>query len=204
MNTVEIILKFLDVLLTWPVTALVLGGVFIYLFKTEIKALLKSKKVKVGNVEFEQNLQSQDKEDVEEESTMTQPKNGKYFSDEQITQLGQAINNLENDTTQKQQKINELTTLAVQLNEKAETFEFLYLNNLLVINTKIALKHWFKDGSTKDYFMSSYPLPDTVADKNQELSAIFNVLLVNGLIEQGGEIFKISQKGKKFLEKIGM
>ncbi len=200
----EIIIKFLNVLLTWPVTALVLGSVFIFIFKAEIKTLLKSNRVKVGNVEFEQNLQSKDKEEIEGSSTMSHPKNGRYFSDEQITQLGQAINNLENDSSQKQNKINELTALAVQLNERAEAFEFLYLNTILVMNSKIALKHWFKDGSTKDYFMSSYPLPDSIVDKNQELSAIFNTILVNGLIEQAGEIFRVSEKGKKFLQKIGM
>lgn len=200
---IEIILKFLNVLLTWPVTALVLGIVFIIVFKSEIKILLKSKKVKVGSVEFEQDLQSKESEEAKEETKISHP-GGKYFSDEQIAQLGQAINNLEADSTQKEKKINELTNLAVQLNERAETFEFLFLNTLLVMNSKIALKHWFKDGSTKDYFMSSYPLPDTVADKHQELSAIFNTLLVNGLIEQSGEIFKVSEKGKKFLQKIGM
>ncbi len=203
MTNIEIILKFTELLLAWPVTALVLGIVFILYFKNEIKTLLKSKKVKVGNVEFDQTLQSEEVEDKTSKD-IEQPVNGQYFSDEQISQLGQTINNLENDSTQKNQKINELTALAVQLNERAETFEFLYLNTFLVMNSKIALKHWFKDGSTKDYFMSSYPLPEAIVDKNQELSAIFNVLLVNNLIEQVGEIFRINEKGKKFLEKIGM
>jgi len=37
-----------------------------------------------------------------------------------------------------------------------------------------------------------------------EKEAIFNVLLVNGLIVQNGDLFAISDKGEKFLRHIGM
>lgn len=92
------------------------------------------------------------------------------------------------------------------LEEKKERFEFLYLNLVLVLNTKYALL-WFNFqpslSSTKESFISIYQLPPVIINPIIEKEAILNALLTSQLLESNGNILKLTEKGKRFLKFIG-
>lgn len=86
--------------------------------------------------------------------------------------------------------------------ERSELYEFAYLSLYLVPNSKSALLWFYNQSSTKENFMLQFRFPILIAYPHREREVIFSTLLVNGLIEQAGVLFKISEKGIKFLKYI--
>jgi len=86
------------------------------------------------------------------------------------------------------------------LTQRNEFYEFSYLNLFFVLNTKSVLLWFYKRAqATKDLYNLEFQqqIPDP---KQREI--IFNVLIYYKVIEttDGGEVFKISEKGIKFLK----
>jgi len=184
MNINQIILEYLSILLSWPLLVFILGIVFLFKFSNSIKTFLENlRSLKAGPFEFSQQQKPPEEiekkiEDKLEESGITLEKEDKEF---QISQQQEVIR---------------------YWVERAKLYEFLYLNLYLVPNSKTALL-WFINPSTKDNFIYSFILPPQIVNQKEEKEAIFNALLSNGLIEQDGILFKISEKGKRFLKFLG-
>ena len=90
--------------------------------------------------------------------------------------------------------------------ERVENFEFAYLNLALVLNTKFALMWFFiqsNHSSTKENFLNSYILSPEITNPTIEKESIFNALLVNQLIEHENGLYRITEKGKRFLRFLG-
>ena len=95
----------------------------------------------------------------------------------------------------------------IDINEqRAEYYEFSYLNLFLVQNSKNALI-WFysqpNHSSTKNNFMNSYQLEGNFPNPQVEKETILNVLIQADLISRQDESFLISRKGEKFLRALG-
>ncbi len=86
-----------------------------------------------------------------------------------------------------------------------EQYEFAYLNLYLVANAKHALRTLFDLGSvTKELLVSSISLPPDLAEQSQQKEVIFNALLSHHLIEIDEGLYQTSEKGKRFLEFVGL
>lgn len=207
MTKIEIILKFLELLLTWPVAIATLSLTFIFKFSDSIKSFLENlRSIKAGPVELAQHQRKEDSIDDEVSSSLEAK--GITFSQEQINNIEQYITNLssqvEATTTESQNKDNVIKYLA----ERSELLEFKLLDRVdLVLNTKLAL-NWFyfqtNRSSTKDNFKVAFALPAQIVNPEAEKEAIFNALLVNNLIEDTHDsLYKVTDKGERFLKVIG-
>lgn len=84
-----------------------------------------------------------------------------------------------------------------------EQYEFAYLNLFLVPNSKLALKTLDEMGAViKEVFLSAIDLPADIADDQQQI--IFNALLCHHLIEQSDGVCRVSAKGERWLEFVGL
>jgi len=128
---------------------------------------------------------------------------GITLSQEQVQHLDEVFNNLSKEKETKEQEIANKDQAIKYFAERAELYEFAYLSLYLVFNSKLALL-WFynqiSNSSTKENFTSQFILNSQVINPFAEKEAIFNALLVNGLLEQNGILFKTSEKGIRFLK----
>lgn len=181
---------------SWPFVVLLLGLTFILRFSDSIKKFLENSNfIKAGPVELGQRQQLPSSKDIEEKATESLEQKGVNLTPEQLQAIEAAFNDKDSQLANKDQAIKYLL-------ERSELFEFAYLNLILVFNTKTALL-WFyfqpSNSSTKENFMNSYSLSTQISDSLVEKEAIFNALLVNQLVETDGGLFKVSEKGKRFL-----
>lgn len=190
-----LIKDYLSVVLSWPVMVLVLGLLFIFKFAQSIEDFLKNSNLrKAGPLEFEQRQQGPTSKEIEEkaagEVNLTQG---------QLQQIEQAFQEKETQLANKDEVIKYLL-------ERAELFEFAFLNLNLVYNTKVALM-WFYlqtgHSASKENFISLYILPPNIPNPEIEKEAIFNALVVNQLIQPNGNIFQVTEKGERFLRYLG-
>ncbi len=191
-SDLQIINAFLTTILSWPVAVLILGLVFFLRFSKQISTFLGSiSSVKWGSFE------AQGQRDKLTEDVVTQG----------VTLTTEQWGNIENLVNQQGVNIQQYQEALKATFERAEHFEFAYLNLALVFNSKIALQ-WFalqpNKSSTRQNFFLAYQLPPQVIDHIAEKEAIFSILLTSGLITQNGEFFTTSEKGEKFLKHIGL
>lgn len=205
----QMINTFLGIILSWPVAVLIICLVFFYRFSKQISAFLENiSTVKWGSFEAQRQGDKQSAtENVTEKTNEDLAAQGITLTNAQWQHIENLVNEL--TTTQNQQSltIQQYQEALKATFERAENFEFAYLNLALVLNSKFALL-WFKaqpsKSSTKQNFCLVFQLPPQIFDHNTEKEAIFNVLLANALITQNGELFTISEKGEKFLKHIGL
>lgn len=193
----EIIPLYLDLILSWPVAVLVIAFLIIFKYSEEIRNFIKNmSSVKWGP--FEASHSQGPTEDVEEKVEDDLQKKGVSLTKEEWDQIENLVNQRDAQISQFQDALK--ATL-----ERAENYEFAYLNLALVHNTKLAL-YWFtlqqSGASTKENFISLFPLPQQIRDPLTEKEAIFNALITNGLLIQDGGAYKTTDKGVKFLEHI--
>ncbi len=199
----EIILEYFKAFLSWPVVFLVVALVFIFKFKESIKFFLENiASIKVGPFEASQRQSKVPEEKIEDQITENLQEQGITLSREQIQQIDEAFNNLTKEKETKEQENTSKDQVIKYFAERAEIYEFAYLSLYLVYNSKLALV-WFNNqisnSSTKENFTAQFPIRPQIVNPLAEKEAIFNALLVNGLLEQNGILFKVSEKGTRFL-----
>lgn len=204
----EIILKYLRTFLSWPVVSLVVFLIFIWKFKESIKLFLENlASIKVGPFEASQRRGRGKitEEKIEKEITENLQEQGITLNDEQLKQLDDLFSNLSKEKESKEVEVANQSEIIKYLAERAELYEFAYLSLYLVHDSKRALL-WFNSqpssSSTKENFTAQFVLLSQIINPFAEKEAIFNALLVNSLVEQNGALFKISEKGVRFLRYI--
>jgi len=197
----QIILEYLRIILSWPLLIFILLIIFLFKFANSIKVFLENLRLlKAGPFEFSQ--QQEPPEEIEKKIEDKLEESGITLTKEQLKQIEETLETLSREKENKESQIFKQQEVIRYWAERAELYEFLYLNLYLVYNSKLALR-WFINPSTKDNFIYSFPLPPQIVNQITEKEAIFNALLSNGLIEQDGLVFKISEKGKRFLKFLG-
>jgi hypothetical protein len=205
----KLIKSYLETFLSWPVIVLIISLMFIVKFSDSIKIFIENiKSFKVGPVETSQNQRTSTPQDIEREVVENLEEKGITFTQEQLGNIEQHIDNLSNQvqvaTTESQNKDEMIKYLA----ERAELFEFAYLNYYLVFNTKQTLL-WFNNiplkTSTKENFLYGCFLQIQVPNIIAEKEAIFSTLLVNNLLQiTDQQTYKITEKGERFLKYVGL
>lgn len=190
-----LIKDYLSVILSWQVIVLIIGLIFLFKFAKSIDDFLKNSNLrKAGPLEFEQRQQGPSSQEIEEKAA------GEVnLTQQQLQQIEQAFQEREIQLANKDEVIKYLL-------ERAELFEFAFLNLNLVYNTKVALM-WFylqlDHSATKENFIALYILPPNISNPEIEKEAIFNALVVNQLIQQNGNMFQVTEKGERFLRYLG-
>jgi len=204
-NTVAI--EYLRIFLGMPAVVLIVLLVFFSKFYSSIDYFIRNMRVKYKDVE----ATSQQAKNIQPDGPQTTEANEAEvvsLSKQDVQVIAEEINNIRTDNQTKQQAISELRELVVQLANRSEFFEFMYLNNILVISTKSALLSLYTNGpQSKALFIENVKnifIPPMVLDKETEKLAIHNALLVNGLIEETGALIKVSEKGERYLKFIGL
>ena len=200
---VEIILEYIKTFLSWPVVFLITALIFIFKFKESIKLFLENiASIKVGPFEASQRQSKVPEKKIEDQITENLQEQGITLSKEQIQQIDEAFSNLAKEKETKEQENASKDQTIKYFAERAEIYEFAYLSLYLVYNSKLALS-WFNNqisnSSTKENFTAQFPVHPQIINPLAEKEAIFNALLVNGLLEQNGILFKVSEKGTRFL-----
>lgn len=161
-----LIKDYLGVIISWPISILILGLIFIFKFSDSIAKFLENSQLDgAGPLQVSP---------IKQEPSL-------------VTNSPRSSTGKENDR--------EL--------ELKEISEFLYINSFLVNNSKRAL-FWFynqkNQSSTKQNFISMFPLQEQIIDQTIEKENIFNALFSTQLLEKDGENFNVSEKGTKFLK----
>lgn len=207
MNTkeiIEIVLDCISILLSWPTTFLVVSLIFILIFKESIKLFLENvASIKIGPFETSQRQTKEPEEKIEDQITENLQEQGIILNKDQIQQIDEAFSNLSKEKETKEQESANKDQIIKYFIEKSELYEFAYLSLYLVTNSKHALL-WFYNqtlnSSTKDNFIAQFIIPPQIINPAAERESIFNALLINGLLEQNGILFKVSEKGMKYLK----
>ncbi len=202
----EIILEYLKIIFSWPVAFFVFSLIFVLKFKESIKLFLENiASIKVGPFEASQRQTKGPEERIEDQITENLQEQGITLNKVQLQQVEDAFSNLTKEKEEKEQEIENQSQVIKYFIERAELYEFAYLSLYLVQNSKLALL-WFynqiSNSSTKDNFTLQFPLHPQIINPVAEKEAIFNALLINGLLEQASGFFKISEKGIRFLKHI--
>lgn len=202
----DLILSYIQVILSWPVAFFVVSVIFIFKFRYSIKIFLENiASIKVGPFEASQHQRKSPTENIEDQVAENLEEQGIKLTKSQLKEIGDAFDNLSKEKERKDTEITNQGQTIKYLLERSELYEFSYLNLLLVQNSKNALLWFhsqFSNSSTKENFMAQYILPPQIVNPIPEREVIFNVLLVNGLLEQNGILFKISEKGVRFLKHV--
>lgn len=202
----EIILEYFKAILSWPPIFFIISLIFITKFKESIKVFLENiVSIKVGPFETSQRQTKELKEKINDQITENLQEQGITLSREQIKQIDEVFSNLTKEKETKELEIANKDQVIQYFIERSELYEFAYLSLYLVYNSKNAL-FWFynqtSSSSTKDNFISQFILSSPIINPLPEKEVIFNALLVNGLLDQLGALFKVSDKGIRFLKYI--
>lgn len=199
-----IVIDYLNILLGMPAVVLFVLIVFFWKYYSAIDYFIRNMKVKYKDVE----ATSQQAKNISPDGTQTTDVNEAEvvkLSKQDVRTIAENIDNLQTDNTTKQQTIDSLRELVIQLVNRSELFEFKYLSGFLVLNTKIVLRDLYNIGPmSRDSFIRNIFVPVSVIDKFSEQLAIHSALLVNGLIEENGSIAYVSEKGERYLRFIGL
>jgi len=194
-----ILVEYLKVFLTLPVVILIIVVMFCIKFSSAIDFFIRNLKLKYKDLE----ATSQQVKDFQPDSSPNHDLENEIIklSKQDVQEIASGIENLQNSNQTNLQRIDQLQQLVTQLANRSENFEFMYLNRILVVNTKIVLMNLFKVGSlAKEMFIINIFVPSTLPDPQAEKIAIFNALLVNGLIYENGSIVSVSEKGIRYLK----
>ncbi|MCD4811734.1 hypothetical protein K8R14_03980 [bacterium] len=199
----SLIIDSLKVLISFP-TALLIA---ILLFKEEIRdRILNIKFTKVGNMEAEFGKQGKEVSEAQDQIEKETKHEGLVVNDGQIQVSKEALENIAKDFDSKDNKIKEFVELASILQIRAQKFEFAFLSQYLVTNSRLAIRWCKKENRFKKKdFLNNYILPVKVRNEGLEKEVIFDTLVDAGLIQKiKNEDFTISVKGVRFLEFIGL
>jgi hypothetical protein len=182
----ELIKSYLVILLTWPVVLGSLLTYFLLRYNASIKEVLNNiSKFRLGGFEA-----SVDRQVPTAENT------GDDIEKLSAVEIDKII--AENEEIKKEMKDKEGFTK--YLFGRAQYYEFLYLDRILVPNTKNALNHISGRPTTKENFLNSFRLPPQMQGQREEKEAIVDALLTNELIIPENGLLKITNKGLAFLD----
>mgnify|MGYP001596312094 CR=1 FL=1 len=201
---IKIIKEFLEIILTWPVAFGVVSLIFIFKFSEEIRKFLNDIiYIKAGGVEAHRQSQVEQNQDLKEKIEENLENEGITITQDQLNELEDSIAYLSKEKEEKDKEVLNKENLIKYYQERAEVYEFNYLSNFLVNNSKQALLWFYKQynySSTKENFLLNFTLSFNIPNPSNEKEIIFNVLLVNQLIVLQNGLYVISEKGEKFLK----
>lgn len=199
-----IVIDYLKVFFAWPTIVLIIITTFFIKFNSAIDYFIRNLKVKYKGVEAS-SQQAKNLLPDETQTTEEKEERGVQLSKQDAQVIIKKIDDLETKITSKQKQLETLRGLSLKLFERAEFFEFKYLNSILVLNTKAVLRDLYNKNEpmTRELFIRSIIVPATVIDKLSEQLAIHNALLVNGLIEEKDSILIVTEKGVRYLKFAG-
>ncbi len=202
----ETILNYIRAVLSWPPMFVVVSFIFIIKFRDSIKVFLENiATIKMGPLEASQQQKKVTPEKIEEQIAENLQEEGVKLTQEQLKQIEEAFNSLSKEKESKEIEVTNQKEFIQYLLERSELYEFAYLTLFLVHNSKLALL-WFytqpTSTSTKENFMMQFALQTQHFNPAAEKEAIFSALMVNELLEQNGILFKVSEKGVRFLRNI--
>ncbi len=173
---------YIALVVTWPVAVLVIGIMFISRFENSIRIFLeKIDRFKAPGVELSQ-----------QQSTTV---GGGKVEEKAVENLETKAN--DGSVTLTKEQIDQLVSMY-------EEMDFKFLNLHLVQNTKIALQTITQIEARKTIFLQAYQVPSHVANPIVERQAILSTLTEAGLIDENNDILKVTEKGLRFLNFIGM
>jgi len=202
MSEAQFVLEYFRLIISWPIAITVISMVFVYKFSSEISKFLNDAcKLKVGQLELTR--QSEVLKVSSNKKRKTSKIKGVTFTNEQIEQLNNEFTQLASDRDQKIEEINNKDQLISYLVDRAEKSEFAYFNLFLVPNTKLTLQ-WLSTqvSATKEY-LKIY-IVNNLTQNEQEFEAIFNALATSELIGYNEGVYLVSDKGKRFLQYLGL
>jgi len=198
----EIIPKYLQIFISWPFAVSILGIIFLQKFTPELRVFIANvSKIKLWQFEATQQEVNITPTTVEKDVKENLREQGITLTQQEAQEIANTMKNLADEKTATESELKNKDELIKFLIERSELYEFAYLNYFLVQNSKLSL-FWFQNSSTKENFVGNFLLAGQVANPTTEKEAILSVLLSNSLIEEEGILFKVSEKGKRFLKYI--
>lgn len=182
----QIIIEYLKVVLSWPLSIMIIAALVLLNFKDSISVWLENLKI-----EYKDATLSSQSQRISFEKDSTEITKDTIL---QIEPKKEEVN-LPEDQDEK-------NGLIVQWRANAYLWEYLYLNYYLVHHTHLVLD-WFyglKEGVTFSLF-------DTVFKQSiqtpQERASVIKALEEHYLLERSNNILKITPKGKEYVEYMG-
>lgn len=198
-----VVVEYLKVLLSAPAVFLIVLVILFLKFDLAIDYFIRNLRLKYRDIE----ATSQQEIEISPNDERISKEKEKEFvklSKQDAQSIVIDIEDLTAKGEKQKETIERLQNSVIQFANRSELFEFKYLNNILVLNTKLALNNLYLTGSTsKEYFIHNVFVPPGIKDKLSERLAIHTVLFVNGLIEETEFIVKVSEKGVRYLKFIG-
>jgi hypothetical protein len=185
MDTANLVLEYIKVLLSLPVVAAVAIFAFVRIFKEEIRSVLKGRpKIKLGAFEFSQVERSNEELPARGEKPSATPPEAPSLPDNLTLtpeQIKRVVDNVEAERA------------------RATLWGYRYLNYYLARSTQHVLD-WLAslDTRTTLAMFDSVWLP--VIPSTKERHAIINALESHYLIALRGEVIEITPKGHEYLE----
>ncbi len=196
--------EYLKIIFSFPAVLFFIIIFFLNKFSSAVDFFIRNLKLKYKDLEASSQRFSLppssdpliDKEDKEEIVKL---------SKEDVQEIAVNFQELQKTNLNNQDLISKQSNLISSLANRAELFEFAYLNLYLVFNTKLVLRGIYKAGRiSKDLLIQQIFVSPNVSDQYSEKLAIYNALLINGLIEETDSIVIATQKAERFLQFIGL
>lgn len=200
----SVLIEYLKILLSFPPILLIIVLFFSIKYSSAIDYFIRNAVIKFGGAEIGT---QQEKSISANELTVSKNKKDKTIklSKQDVQVIAKGIDELESTKKTQQQNIKQLRNLVIRLANRSEFFEFKYLSKFLVLNSQLVLRDLVKNAPiTKDLLIKKIFVPKTVLTPIAERIAIYNALLVNGLINEKNSIIKVSKKGHRFLKFTGL
>jgi len=189
----ENFLKFLQIILSWPVAVLVIFVLFFFKFKSAIETFLRN--IKCIKTPWGAEIQSQSGS----EETKTE---GRLVSPEEEQNLQTEIKKLLNESHLNLQQKEQLRTELKRVYDAAFAWKFSYLNLFYVYKTKqVLLSVAHLQTFSKEFYHNGWK---TLIQDEAERNTILDVLASNGMLSTiDGVHYKVTDQGYRFLEFIG-
>lgn len=200
----QIVRDYLALLASWPIIVGILGFYFLSRFSVPISSFIdRMHSLKAPGIEFssEDQLRKSESDRGVQEAVEKAAEPGD-IRDTSVNR--EQIRQIINEFTGQNDQIETLKNIASRALDRAEVFEFAYLNLFLVPNSKIALMVLNRQDTPKVIFLSQMQVSDQVDDPVKERHAILGALVGNGLVEDNGTMLKITEKGRRFLDSVGL
>lgn len=184
---------------------LILGLIFIVVCRKALSDLVRKISIsfRKGDIEVsnQQSQQDQSKDVIKTDEYAKVQKVLEKLEIEKVEELETLVNNALETIDEQDKELEDADVAFFALLELKETYEFAYLNLYLVGRTKQALLKLYNLGSsTKDLFLGSLVLDESVTDAFLEREAICSALLSHELVEVGSNgLYGASEKGERFL-----
>ena len=186
-------IRLLEVILSWPVTVLIIFVIFFVKFKVAIEAFLKN--IKSIKTPWGAEVQTQTI------SNDTEKEKGRYITPQQEEQLEKTIKQLIEESKLNQQDKTRLETEIAKAYEFAKYWKFTYLNNFFVLKTKQVL-NWIAGLGKIDILQ--YHMVWSLSMQNvNERNTTIDVLTQNNMLLFDGVNYEITSHGYEFLQFIG-